>query len=189
MNGFYDPEELRYRLPVTEERQQLQTIFERIIETQRKAKRLLAAMSEVDALFTSIDRLPGIELIEPRSVADDHRFDRCGEYVFGHVLGESWCIPRTKYYGVDYVYNDTRYFLPSRRFRMVSADSRQAGDVVSYMSVHPVYGNEITAQFGICVDNGKIHSKFGIGPVFEHDVDMVPTSWAETAFFWRKVTH
>ncbi|MCA9349083.1 hypothetical protein KC878_02975 [Candidatus Saccharibacteria bacterium] len=187
MIGFDNHNALQLALPDSPERQAAQAVLDQVHQEEALAHRLMSDMRRADQAFEGLVELPGYAIFEPHSLDDNNLFDRCGEYVFGRILGEPWCVPRQAYPASQYLYNDTRDFLRSKGFTLVDPAKVVPGDIVAYTGEHPIYGHEATLQFGFVLGESRVRSRFGPGPVFEHNLASIPSRWGSSVFFWRKL--
>jgi hypothetical protein len=140
------------------------------------ANQIAYSMAEVD----------GIELIEPGDYGQHARY-RCVQYAFGVCKGEPWAIP----YEDDWVHSDLWHhplaFLAKNGYLPV--DTPQPDDVAAYTcssqeELQEGWGS--FEHFGIVQEDGLIVSKIAQGPVVRHRLELVPTSFGNTVYFFRK---
>jgi hypothetical protein len=72
--------------------------------------------------------------------------------------------------------------LVEEKYDFIQDGEEREGDLVWY-SDH--FGDDLL-HIGRYLGNGRVISKWGLGPVFEHSLDFVPTRYGEMVFFLRE---
>ncbi len=125
-------------------------------------------------MYLALEAVPGVTLIEKRNSKEDS-FYRCAEYVFGTIMEEWWCDGKNQPEGL---WDASLEFLASMGYKRV--EHPQDLDVIAYID-----GQNVT-HYGV-MNNGKVMSKFGPGPILEHEIGAVPSTWGDEAVFLRKM--
>lgn len=146
--------------------------------------------SVADAVFSCLDAIPGIDIIEPRSFTDDFGY-RCAEYVFGEVYGEDWA----QQFITDnepQFWSSTVPFLTQHGY--IPIEQPRHGDVVAYGGVYED-GRVWFGHFGVYAGSNKVVSKYGRGPIAIHDLPLISKGgdrydghWGDHVWFFAKKT-
>ena len=147
--------------------------------------------------YGTLPSVDGIEVHESIEGAGD-KF-RGGEYVFGYVMHEPWAsteegLPKE-------FWRNPKRFLAQHDFFLVEGEPKE-GDIVGYaldnLGVLYPTSTEVAnmmaekrsspyfEHFGILTDDGRVVSKFTVGPVYKHDMDKIPVHWGSDVYFFRK---
>lgn len=136
-------------------------------------------IERADEIANSVADLFDIELLEPSDYGQGY-YDRCDNYVFGREFGEDWYDPRSINANLWF---DSLTFLQQKGFQPL-AEEGSPGDVVMYGSK----GGQYAEHFGIYRGDGIVDSKFAMGPLLRHPIDMIPVNYGSTYVFLRKDT-
>jgi hypothetical protein len=141
---------------------------------------------DYDNLVNSVGSLDGIDVIEPGYFEHDEYY-RCAHYAFGKVHGAKWAMPPAPLN----VNEQLRYrpipFLRQRGYDLTPEP--KPGDIVAYgnLSLEDMERREEGFEhYGVLQPDGKIVSKFSIGPIVKHTIDLVPESYGNRVNFLRK---
>lgn len=141
------------------------------IPLTEERKKLTALLESGDE--DSIAKLEGINLLEKRN----HLVPGDGEY---YVF---WEVKRcTPFMMPEALFSIPFYIMERRGYTQV--DSPTSGDIMAYVSSR-VKGHPLISWWGI-YDNGKVRSRFGMGSVFEHNIEMVPLECGNEVIVFRK---
>jgi hypothetical protein len=172
-------EEVYSKLPGSQERERLEKIYKDALSQPG-----VRGLPLIDYI-PSIGQVPGIKLIENFNSSDPDLPTHCDFFVFQN---EGWYqAERTADKFFDFVTKklfrpDSLHFLQKQGYKCVKRPKK--GDVVVYFQEkvrHFGRVNEVTSQGKVIV-----HSKFTDGPVYEHNLEMIPSFYGSHYAFLRK---
>lgn len=164
-----------------ESRNKLKILWERAVNFEG------VDMSNPDANFLrcydQMAETEGVEIVTRVTDPFGPDSQSCGDYVFatelsvswlegGHIPGEIWTNPIG--------------FLLDKGFNLYFEGGVE-GDIVAYRGVNwcsETYAVEVV-HWGL-VRDGKVVSKWGLGHVFGHNLDMIPLNFGLEALFFRQ---
>lgn len=137
-------------------------------------------VEHADQIANSIASLSEIELIESANHGQDYA-NRCDTYVFGRVKQEPWYRSGDASRDSIDLWVDSLAYLEMRGYLPVEGEPLP-GDVVVYFA-----GSQDNAQhFGIFEGNGIVVSKFAMGPLVRHPLELVPITFGDRYIYLRK---
>ncbi|MDB5175253.1 MAG: hypothetical protein JWM81_111 [Candidatus Saccharibacteria bacterium] len=140
--------------------------------------------ADANAIANSVSQIPEIELLVPSDYGVGYH-NRCAHFAFGKLLGEDWAVPHTELPAE--LWSDPVEFLKQKGF--VQVIDSAPGDLVAYARIRDRAPDDEALRFehfAVLETGNKAISKLGQGPVVRHPVELVPTSYGNTAFFFRK---
>ena len=129
-------------------------------------------------IASHIKELPGIEVIDDRCEADDEGY-RCAHHIFGVILEEPWATPGSVIPNAIFSEGAFKY-LSAKGYCEISGPA-QPGDVVVYC-----WGNDNPNHYGIYEGDRRVVSKFGKGPIVQHDLTQAIEEGTTKIRFIRK---
>ena len=152
--------------------------------------KVLIATCDCDLLNRLADAVATIEDIEVLRSSDygGDPIAACEWFAFGIMLQENWAQSEV---GLnEFVQGDMVEFLLEKGYGFVEREKPAVGDVVAYQSRVAVNEEEDApsfSHFGILGPDGKVVSKFGLGPVAVHEIDAVPSRYGDSVLFLRRL--
>lgn len=117
---------------------------------------------------------------------DAHQFDQIADLEGIEKVGDrrDWMKGEEHYTCTSHVFSKGKYVeweIENREYKhpkgYTEVESPQEGDVVFY------FHGESPEHVGIYVGDGKVESKFGIGHIYKHPTESVPTYYGTPRFF------
>jgi hypothetical protein len=139
-----------------------------------------------NAIANEVAKVPDVQLLRSADYGNDYR-NRCAHFALGEVLKEDWATPQSE---LPYeLWFDSVRFLAAKGFEQTVSPS--AGDLVGYAITEKQRprGDEMHfLHYAIFEREGRAMSKLSQGPVIRHPIELIPSSYGNTAFFFRKTT-
>lgn len=137
--------------------------------------------------YRNLAQMDGIEIVSMPTILKDTRTS-CVGYLFKHLMQEKWDEDLSKE-----LFGNTRNFLFNKEYDLVKEPTNEDVIAYGYGEKSPEFElmeYEVTKQaehFGIWID-GKVISKWGPGPVFKHETNIIPTHYGDIVSFYRRKT-
>jgi hypothetical protein len=188
--GEGDDDPVHYRsgdtLPDSDERYHLDRLLDLITTTSCPLDALGASDMEVVAGF--INDMPEMSIKAKRSdLGQDDDHYRCAEYALMTLQGDSVTSVQAQSCLSD------PYSLRHLNYRQLGpGEAADSFDLVGYGRDAVESRDDGTRidpleHVGVVGDDFRVLSKWGVGPIVRHQVHMVPTSFGNKVFFYRKV--
>ncbi|HVA96781.1 MAG TPA: hypothetical protein VND99_03945 [Candidatus Acidoferrales bacterium] len=159
-------------------RMEMDQVFERI------GKELEAGRySKANTVADSMGRIDGIEILRRSRDYGGDFIRRCEYFVFGIMNRENWAYSERGL--TDFVTGNMQFFLEEEGYQILEEEVPVVGDVVAY-HMRDEDWNTSFEHFGILGPNGKVISKFGLGPIVRHPLKLVPSSYGDSVYFFHK---
>lgn len=135
----------------------------------------------VNEAISLLGEIPTVEILEQRDFNEDEDY-RCAEWAFGTQLGEEWALRGFTVDAAPELWRDPMGFLAANGYDLVRRP--EFGDVVAYGGV--TQGRVWFEHFALYGDDGVVVSKFGQGPIAEHDLQVVSAVWGDRYWLYRR---
>lgn len=172
-------------LPASPERDKLDQIETEAYEQWYSSRWNPVYIAAANAIANSVADIPGIELITGAGYGTDSR-NRCAHYAFGKHLGEDWAEVDSEL--PSELWNEPVKFLVAKGFAQITTPT--VNDIIAYTNLRDTAEPNLHVEFSHFAvalgDSGQAISKLGRGAIIKHPMELVPTSYGDTAFFFRK---
>lgn len=165
------------------------------ISEAREQIDLLASWDQDLSFFDQVGQLPGFSIVEQRNPWEDTDNNyQCAQYVFEKRMSDGFAhdyhLPR------DFILNGSKYL---RGEGFIEVEHPEPYDVVGYAQTTKeldlgelafllIAGAKfpIFRHWGIYVGGDMVESKFSVGHVYRHPLELVPVRYGTQVCFFRK---